>query len=89
MFTMILHFGSELEVLALLYCSYPKLDCGRKQIANRSVLPIPSHKKYAIIRIFERIKWEKSEFRANEKQIECANWGSPLRPHIFDRGSHF
>ena len=38
-------FTSELEVLALLYCRYPKLDCGRKQTANRSVLLIPKSQK--------------------------------------------
>ena len=38
-------FTSELEVLALLYCRYPKLDCGRKQISNRSVLLTPKSQK--------------------------------------------
>ena len=38
-------FTSELEVLALLHCKYPKLDCGRKQTSNRSVLLIPKTQK--------------------------------------------
>ena len=36
--------SSEMEVLALLFCEHPKLECARRQIQNRSVLLVAKTK---------------------------------------------
>ena len=62
-------FTSELEVLALLHCKYPKLDCGRKQTSNRSVLLIPRTQKVCdILESLKELNLKKVSFEAMKEK---------------------
>ena len=63
-------YASEMEVLALLFCEYPKLECARRQINNRSVLLLSKTKQaYDILSATTRLNGKSVKFELmGEKQ---------------------
>ena len=56
-------YSSEMEVLALLFCEHPKLECARRQINNRSVLLLTKTKlAYDILSATTRLSGKSVKF---------------------------